>query len=451
MKFCMLTTFFGTHSFGGDAAFVDRLSRALARHGHEVHVIHCRDAFEVSRGRETPRPYEPPPGVVIHPLASPLGPLSPLATHQAGHPLLKAGAIRRLLRAIRPDVIHYHNLSLIGGPGLLGLPSPGAIKLMTTHEHWLVCPLHVLWKFDEDVCERPECVRCCVRAGRPPQFWRRTRLMERSLRHLDALICPSRSTMHEHARRGVRARMTHLPYFLPHDYTGLPEAPTPEAHRPYVAAAGRLEKIKGFQDAIDAMRHVPGLDLRIAGSGQYEPALRERAHGLDNVHFEGRLDAARVAALFRGARAVVVPSLVYETFGYVVLEAFAERCPVVVRDLGALPELVAESRGGLVFDTPERLVESLRRIASDDALRRTLGENGHRARLGVWSEAAHLDRYFCLIDEHRRSRRVRVDRAHTLPKPIGVARPRHDRPIRVNDLPPRAATVRAAPPDDLQR
>jgi hypothetical protein len=35
----MLTTFFGPHSFGGDAAFVDRLSRSLARRGHEVHVI----------------------------------------------------------------------------------------------------------------------------------------------------------------------------------------------------------------------------------------------------------------------------------------------------------------------------------------------------------------------------------------------------------------------------
>ena len=44
MRFCMLSTFFGSHSFGGDAAFVDRLSRSLARHGHEVHVIHCRDA-----------------------------------------------------------------------------------------------------------------------------------------------------------------------------------------------------------------------------------------------------------------------------------------------------------------------------------------------------------------------------------------------------------------------
>ena len=89
MKFAMLTTFFGPHSFGGDAAFVDRLSRALARHGHEVHVIYCRDAFEMVRGDQTPRPYEPPPGVTIHPLASRFGPLSPLATHQTGRPLLQ--------------------------------------------------------------------------------------------------------------------------------------------------------------------------------------------------------------------------------------------------------------------------------------------------------------------------------------------------------------------------
>src|SRR5215208_4707340 len=377
MKFCMVTTFFGTHSFGGDAAFVDRLSRALARHGHEVHVVHCRDAFEISRGDQTPRPYEPPPGVAIHPLESPAGALSPMATHQTGHPLFKARAIRRLLDQIRPDVVHFHNLSLIGGPGLLRMPAPGAVKLMTAHEHWLVCPLHVLWKYDGTVCERSECVRCCLRSLRPPQFWRKTPLLDRSLNHLDALICPSLSTGREHARRGIARRMTHLPYFLPHDYTGLPPAPTPRHPRPYVAAAGRLEEIKGFQDVIDAMRRLPGLDLRIAGSGQYEAALRARARGLDNVHFEGRLDAARVAALFRGARAVVVPSLVYETFGYVVLEAFAERTPVVVRDLGALPELVAESRGGLVFDSPDGLVEALARRASDDPLRRALGENGH--------------------------------------------------------------------------
>ena len=419
MKFCMLTTFFGSHSFGGDAAFVDRLSRALARNGHEVHVVHCRDAFNISRGDQTPRPYEPPPGVVIHPLESHAGKLSPLATHQTGHPWFKIRKIQRLLREIRPDVIHFHNLSLIGGPGLLGVHASGAVKLMTAHEHWLVCPLHVLWKNDSEICEKPACVRCCLQANRPPQLWRSTRLMDRSLRQLDALIVPSESTRREHARRGIKARMTHLPYFLPHDYTGLPPTPVPNPPRPYVAAAGRLEKIKGFQDAIDAMRTVPDVDLRIAGSGQYEAALRDRARGMENVIFEGRLDAAQVAALFQGARAVVVPSLVYETFGYVVLEAFAERTPVIVRDLGALPDLVEESQGGLVFDTTAGMADAIARLSRDAELRDELGENGLRASHGAWSEAEHLARYFALIDEHRRSRRVRFDRAHPVASPRG--------------------------------
>jgi len=432
MKFAMLTTFFGPHSFGGDAAFVDRLSRALARHGHEVHVIYCRDAFELTRGDQTPRPYEAPPGVTVYPLSSRVGPLSPLATHQTGGPAFKEKAIRELIGSIRPDVLHFHNLSLIGGPGLLAVPAPGAVKLMTTHEHWLVCPMHVLWKFDAGVCEATACVRCCVRAGRPPQFWRRTPLLDRSLRHLDALIAPSVSTLREHGRRGIRARMTHLPYFLPADYTGQPDAPTPGHGRPYVAVAGRLEKIKGFQDVVDAMPRLPHLDLRIAGSGPFEADLRRRAEGMANVHFEGRLDSAQVAALFRGAVAVAVPSLVHETFGYVVLEAFAEKTPVVVRDLGALPELVAESGGGLVFRTGDELVEALGRIAGDADLRVRLGCDGYLARQGVWSEAEHLERYFGLIQEKRRSRRFRVDRAH---RPSGPTARRAD-PVGSSDRGP---------------
>ncbi len=425
MTFAMLTTFFGPHSFGGDAAFVDRLSRALARHGHDVHVIYCRDAFELTKAGQTPRPYEPPPGVTIHALSSPFGALSPLATHQTGRPLFKRKAIRKILDAIRPDVVHVHNLSLIGGPGLLEVEVPGAVRLMTAHEHWLVCPLHVLWKPEGGVCERPECVKCSVRGGRPPQLWRAGDGMARGLAALDALIAPSRSTIREHARRGIDVPIRHLPYFLPRDYTGLPEVASPRHDRPYVAAAGRLELIKGFQDVIDVMHRLPGLDLRIAGTGAYEADLRARAAGRPNVHFEGRLDGPNVAALFRGARAVVVPSLVYETFGYVVLEAFHERTPVVVRDLGALPELVAESGGGLTFADDDGLVDALRRLATDEALRDDLGDKGHAARHSRWSEELHLDRYFRLIDECRAARGLSPSRAtHT--RPVAVPEPALD-------------------------
>ena len=126
MKFCMLTTFFGSHSFGGDAAFVDRLSRALARHGHEVHVDPLpRRLRDLARRPDAP-PVRAAPGRHDPPAREPRSAsLSPLATHQTGRPFFKARAIRRLLGAIRPDVVHFHNLSLIGGPGLLDDPGAG--------------------------------------------------------------------------------------------------------------------------------------------------------------------------------------------------------------------------------------------------------------------------------------------------------------------------------------
>ena len=134
----------------------------------------------------------------------------------------------------------------------------------------------------------------------------------------------------------------------------------------------------------------------------------------------GRLGSDQVAALFRGAVAVAVPSLVHETFGYVVLEAFAEKTPVIVRDLGALPELVAESGGGLVFRTQDQLVEAIKTLAGDEDLRVRLGCDGFFTRHGLWSEAEHLERYFGLIQQKRRASRVRVDPAH---RPSGPKRP----------------------------
>src|SRR5262249_37530410 len=99
----MVTTFFGAHSFGGDAGYVDRLTRALCRRGHEVHVFHCVDAFNAVRGDHPLRPYTPPPGLHVHPLKSGLGVISPLATQVTGRPVLKTEALREVLDAVDTD------------------------------------------------------------------------------------------------------------------------------------------------------------------------------------------------------------------------------------------------------------------------------------------------------------------------------------------------------------
>jgi glycosyltransferase involved in cell wall biosynthesis len=398
LKFCMVTTFFGAHSFGGDAAYVDRLARALCRRGHEVHVFHCADAFNAVRGRHPLRPYTPPPGLHIHRLESRFGLLSPLATQVTGQPLFKAEALREALDAVDTDVVHFHNISLVGGPGVLHM-GRRAVRLMTAHEHWLICPMHLLWKYGSRACDKPDCVRCCLAGRRPPQVWRHTGALDHGLRQLDALVFPARHTLEEHRRRGIGAPLVHLPYFLPDDWSGGIEDEEPEAAaRPYLAAAGRLVKMKGFQRLIPLMKYLPEVDLRIAGTGPYEGHLRRLAQGLPNVRFEGLLGGQDLARLFHGARAVVVPSLFPETFGYVILEAFAVRTPVVVdQSAGALYETGVLSGGGLGYQTEAELLLALRRVVYDDDLRDELAHRGYAMRTGEWSEAAHLDKYFDLI------------------------------------------------------
>ena len=399
MKFCMVTTFFGAHSFGGDAAYVDRLSRALLKRGHEVHVFHCADAFNSVRGKHPLRPYSPPPGLHVHQLESRFGVLSPIATQITGRPYFKAGELARELDAVDTDVVHFHNISLVGGPGVLGM-AQGAVRLMTAHEHWLICPMHLLWKYDRKACDGATCLRCTLAGKRPPQLWRYTGAIDRGLTKLDALLFPSRHALEEHRRRGISAPMVHLPYFLPDEWSAGIEDEALNIHsRPYLAAAGRLVRMKGFQQLIPVMKHLPEVDLRIAGTGPYEAELRTLARRLPNVHFEGLLGGEALARLFHGARAVVVPSLFPETFGYVVLEAFAVRTPVVVhRGGGALEETGVESGGGLGYRTDAELLLNLRRVVHDEPLRAELAAAGYAVRRGAWSESAHLRAYFELIE-----------------------------------------------------
>ncbi len=396
----MITTFYPPFSFGGDAIFVRALSRALAARGHAVDVIHCIDSYQAlaPRGRVAASIPDPEPdGVTVHGLRSPFGILSPLATQQSGQPVFKSAEISRILASAAFDVIHFHNISLVGGPGVLRYG--GAVKLYTIHEHWLLCPMHTLFRDNRELCVERRCLSCSLHYQRPPQLWRYGSLLAESVANLDAFLAPTEFTRQIHLASGLPMRIRVLGNF--HEQAaklpGGKNGPVPS--RPYFLYAGRLEKLKGVHDLVETFLTYKSADLLIAGEGSEANSLHAAARNCDHIRFLGQMEQSSLAALYANAIAVLIPSVAYEVFPLVLLESFAARTPVIVRNRGSLAEIVNASQGGLLFNDSAELGAHLKRLQSDRDFRDSLGQSGYTAWRDRWTLSSHLNQYLSLVDE----------------------------------------------------
>jgi glycosyltransferase involved in cell wall biosynthesis len=393
----MVTTFYPPRSFGGDAVAVQSLARALVRAGHDVTVVCDDDAYRTLAGRHDASPPEVEDGVIVHRLRSAFGAIAVGLTQQTGHPLVHRRTLRRLLDEGGFDVIHFHNISLVGGPAALAYGH--AVKLYTAHEHWLVCPTHVLWRHRVEPCVARECVRCQLRYGRPPQLWRHTGLLEQHLDDVNAFIAVSAFSRSKHHEFGFPRDMEVIPGFV-HD-PGTPVRRVKAAARPYFLYVGRIESLKGLEDVIDRFATFEDADLVIAGAGTERADLERRAAGNPRVRFVGFQSGAALAELYSGARAVIASSRGYETFGMSVIEAYSRGVPVLARKLGSYLELVENSGAGMTFADADELERGMRVLLVDDERHARMGERAYALFRESYSEDAVLPRYLALVQRFR--------------------------------------------------
>jgi len=395
----MITTFYPPFSFGGDGVFVHQLSNELAKRGHCVDVIHCIDAYRLLARGEHENTYNNHPNVTMHGLKSRFGFLSPIATQQTGYPFFKSTQVRQILEK-GFDVIHYHNISLVGGPKILEYGQ--GIKLYTMHEYWLICPTHVLYRFKRTACTKRNCFFCTLMHKRPPQLWRYTRLLEAASKNVDVFIALSHFLKDKYYEMGFNFPIVHLPPFVsaqeatPRTYGhSIGELPG----KPYFLFVGRLEKIKGVHTLIPVFQQYDKARLLIAGTGSYEPRLRELAGRDANIEFLGHQSERQLQSLYHNAVALIHPSLCFEVFGLVNLEAFRERTPVIMRNMGGMPELVEESGGGLVYTSDGDLIAAMDHLMTSPSLCQELGTRGYDAYTRNWTAETHIQRYLALVHD----------------------------------------------------
>jgi glycosyltransferase involved in cell wall biosynthesis len=155
--------------------------------------------------------------------------------------------------------------------------------------------------------------------------------------------------------------------------------------RPFVFTAGRLVRKKGFEVLIDAAARLgpawPGLAVAIAGDGDLEAELRQRAASSGgSVVLLGNRSQDEIAALCAAADVIAVPS-VHDEAGNVdglpnfALEALASGTPVVATRVGGLPQAIHHEVSGLLVAERDSaaLADAIGALLRDRQLAATLG------------------------------------------------------------------------------
>lgn len=269
-------------------------------------------------------------------------------------------AMKRLVKVEQPDVVHVHNTFPLLSPAIFAAIDRPAARVMTLHNYRAVCPAAIPMR------NRKPCTKCMDQRSALPSIlhacYRNSRIATLPLaiasqlhrwlgtwnKDVDAFIVLSEFQRDLMVSTGFPAEKLHVKP----NFSAVRDKVVPWCERePYVVFAGRLSSEKGVVSLLQAWRYwgADAPELRIIGDGELRLELLEMARGLP-VRFLGQVPPEEVQRQVSRARLQVLPSEWYETFGLVVIEAFAHATPAAVSRIGALPSIVQQGRNGIVFE-----------------------------------------------------------------------------------------------------
>ena len=307
-------------------------------------------------------------------------------------------------------IIHVHMWMKALSPSAIAVALDRGFRVaLTLHDFFAVCPSGTFYIHRKrEICERKplsaSCLSCnCDRRAYAHKLWRFARTAVQNSWFKIA------TRIHHYigvSQFSVDVIRRYLPIGVPVTIVRNPvdcrdAGPAVVGENSAFIFVGRFVPEKGpdvFADAAHSAK-VPAL---FVGGGELESDLRRRC---PNGEFAGWLPARQVTALLRRARALVFPSLWYETLGLSAIEAMANGVPVIVSDRSAPSDFVKHEHSGLHFQTGS--VESLvRQMGSlgDSTFAASLGQHAYNWYWrNPWTTAAHVEELLSVYERVLRS------------------------------------------------
>jgi len=302
--------------------------------------------------------------------------------------------IKDIIKKENPDIAHFHNIFYLISPSVYFACKDAEIPVVQTlHNFRLFCVNGLLLR-DGLICEGcigklpwRGVVNACYRNSR---VYSVTVALTESLHRflgtwkdkVDAYIVLTEFNRKKFVECGLPEEKVFVkPNFLL-------DPPEPEySNNGYAAFLGRLSTEKGLNVLIDAFKRLQSpttkwVHLKIIGDGPLRGQIEEevKAQQIHYIEAAGRKTFDESMELLKGARFLIIPSVWYEGFPMIILEAFACGKPVIASRLGALAELVGDGKTGLLFEpgNPEDLASKISWMLENEISCCEMGKNARK-------------------------------------------------------------------------
>lgn len=387
---------------GGEDTVVANEKKMLEDHGHEV-LLYTRDNKELNSF------------TIFQKLLLPLNTVFSFKTYRE---------VCHIIRKYRIDIVHVHNtLNLISPSVFYAAFSCKVPVINTLHNFRLQCPAGTFYR-NHHVCE--DCMKSGLSCSVKHSCYRGSKLqtlasaltiwlhrMIGTYRRIN-YICLTEFNKKKllELNHGIRKLIDEQKVFVKPNFTpevgdykwGSDDIRSGLKDKKYYVFVGRVEEIKGIRLLVKTFEK-NGQLLVVVGDGNDSDKIKAylRRKKINNIMMLGRQDRNAVNVIMAHAKAVIVPSLWYETFGMVVIEAYACRTPVIAADFGNVGDLVEDGRTGFKYrqDSPDALnlavkrmegldqadYEQMRQAAYDEYLERYSMEKNYDILKGIYEKA----------------------------------------------------------------
>ena len=284
---------------------------------------------------------------------------------------------KKLILDEKPDIIHLNIFQSQLTASIVDVAHKYRIPIVyTAHDLKSVCPNYQMLNHGE-VCEKclhGKYINCfktsCMKDSRLKSLLATMEAdvykRKKTYRKIDLIITPSEFYKRKIDEAKIAdCPVVHMTNFLPQgtQYSAVNKVGD------YILYFGRLSREKGIITLVEAYsRSNCELPLYIVGTGSVKEEIEGKIKELsmtDKIKLLGFKSGRELKDIVDAILCVVLPSEWYETGPYSIMEAISACKPVIVSNLGGLPELVDDGITGYIVPAKdaEKLAEAIKKMS----------------------------------------------------------------------------------------